>query len=75
MNTLSKILTLGSVLVLSLTAAGAAEPTKVSIGYPPATDFLPAYVSKEKSIFDKNNIDSNMATFHRRSFRAASRSA
>ena len=60
MNTLSKILTLGSVLVLSLTAAGAAEPTKVSIGYPPATDFLPAYVAKEKGIFAKHNIDANM---------------
>ena len=60
MNTLSKIFTLGSVLVLSLTAAGAAEPTKVSIGYPPATDFLPAYVAKEKGIFAKHNIDANM---------------
>jgi NitT/TauT family transport system substrate-binding protein len=34
-----------------------AQPAKVTIGYPPATDFLPVYVAKEKGFFDKHNID------------------
>lgn len=41
-------------------APAAAEPTKVAIGYPPATDFLAAYVAKEKGIFEKHNIDATM---------------
>jgi NitT/TauT family transport system substrate-binding protein len=45
--------------ILGLTPA-AAEPTKVAIGYPPATDFLAAYVAKEKGIFEKHNIDATM---------------
>ena len=36
------------------------EPTKIAIGYPPATDFLAAYVAKEKGIFAKHNIDATM---------------
>lgn len=55
-----KTLMLASLLVFGGTAVAAAEPTKVSIGYPPATDFLAAYVAKEKGIFAKHNIDATM---------------
>ncbi len=55
-----RILRLGSLLAFALTTAAAAEPIKVSIGFPPATDFLAAYVAKEKGIFDKHNIDATM---------------
>src|SRR5215475_13905382 len=34
-----------------------AEPAKVAIGYPTATDFLAVFVAKEKGYFDKHNID------------------
>jgi NitT/TauT family transport system substrate-binding protein len=37
-----------------------AQPAKVTIGYPPATDFLPAYVAKEKGFFEKHNIDATL---------------
>jgi len=59
-NTFGRILTLASVLVFSWTAVAAAEPTKVAIGYPPATDFLAAYVAKEEGIFAKHNIDATL---------------
>jgi NitT/TauT family transport system substrate-binding protein len=55
-----KTLTLASLLVFGGAAIAAAEPTKVSIGYPPATDFLAAYVAKEKGIFAKHNIDATL---------------
>ena len=55
MNTIRKILTLTSLLVFGGTAVVAAEPTKVAIGYPPATDFLASYVAKEQGIFAKHN--------------------
>src|SRR5882724_8005766 len=49
---------------LLLSAAGfataAAQPVKVTIGYPPATDFLPVYVAKEKGFFDKHNLDTTL---------------
>jgi NitT/TauT family transport system substrate-binding protein len=60
MNMLRRVLTLASILVVSCTAVIAAEPTKVAIGYPPATDFLAAYVAKEKGIFAKHNIDATL---------------
>ena len=44
----------------------AAEPTKVAIGYPPATDFLAAYVAKEQGIFAKHNIDATLVEDSRR---------
>src|SRR5262249_11328353 len=44
---------------VSLTNA-LAQPAKVTIGYPPATDFLPVYVAKEKGLFDKRNIDATV---------------
>ena len=60
MNTLRKALTLVSLLVFSWTTMAAAEPTRVAIGYPPATDFLAAYVAKEQGIFAKHNIDATL---------------
>jgi ABC-type nitrate/sulfonate/bicarbonate transport system substrate-binding protein len=57
MKALRTVLTFASLLILGLPAVAVAEPTKVAIGYPPATDFLAAYVAKEQGIFDKHNID------------------
>jgi NitT/TauT family transport system substrate-binding protein len=37
-----------------------AQPTKIAIGFPPATDFLAAYVAKDKGFFDKHQIDATM---------------
>jgi NitT/TauT family transport system substrate-binding protein len=56
MKTSYSVLTAIYLSVFGLSAAGA-EPVKISIGYPPATDFLTAYVAKEKGIFEKHNID------------------
>ncbi len=33
------------------------QGTKISLGYPPAPDFLPAYVAKEKGFFEKRGLD------------------
>jgi NitT/TauT family transport system substrate-binding protein len=60
MRTFQRVLAAILLSVFSLTAAGAAEPTKIAIGFPPATDFLSAYVAKEKGMFAKNNIDATM---------------
>jgi NitT/TauT family transport system substrate-binding protein len=59
MKALLSVLTALYLSILGL-APAAAEPTKVAIGYPPATDFLAAYVAKEKGIFEKHNIDATM---------------
>ena len=40
----------GAVLVAGATAAHA-QPTKVAIGFIPVSDWLPAFVAKEKGIF------------------------
>jgi len=50
----------GLCLCAAAVAAAAAQPVKVTIGYPPATDFLPAYVAKEKGFFEKHNIDATL---------------
>ena len=60
MRALRTVLTFASLLIFGLPAVAAAEPTKVAIGYPPATDFLAAYVAKEQGIFDKHNIDATL---------------
>ncbi len=60
MKAFLRVLTALYLSIIGLTTAGAAEPVKVTIGYPPATDFLAAYVAKEKGIFDKHNIDATM---------------
>jgi NitT/TauT family transport system substrate-binding protein len=45
-------------LFYSWAVAGAfSQPVKLTIGYPPATDFLPVYVAKEKGFFEKQGID------------------
>ena len=51
---------LGALLLAGMTGPALAEPVKVAIGYPPATDFLAAYVAAEKGIFAKHNIDPKM---------------
>src|SRR5205807_5141285 len=50
----------GLLLCAVACATAAAQPVKVTIGFPPATDFLPAYVAKEKGFFDKHNIDATL---------------
>jgi NitT/TauT family transport system substrate-binding protein len=57
MKNLLKIAALGCLAVFYLATPAIAEPAKVAIGYPPATDFLAVYVAKEKGFFDKHNID------------------
>ena len=47
-------------LLCTFAAAPAADRTKVSIGYPPASDFLPAYVAEDQGIFAKHNLDATM---------------
>lgn len=60
MKTFHKVLMLASSLIFGCAAVAVAEPTKVAIGYPPATDFLAAYVAKEQGIFAKHNIDATL---------------
>jgi NitT/TauT family transport system substrate-binding protein len=57
---LRRLLTLAASMLIALSVAAEAEPTKVGIGYPPATDFLAVYVAKEKGIFDAHNIDATL---------------
>jgi NitT/TauT family transport system substrate-binding protein len=56
---LKKIILFG--LTLALTAAVHAQAaialTKISVGYVPVIDFLPAYVAKEQGLFEKNELD------------------
>jgi NitT/TauT family transport system substrate-binding protein len=47
----------GSVFLAGAVGEVVAEPAKVAIGYPTATDFLPVFVAKEKGYFDNHNID------------------
>ena len=47
----------GSMALAGAGSATAGEPARVAIGYPTATDFLPVFVAKEKSYFDKHNIE------------------
>lgn len=47
-------------LALVLIPLAAAAQTKVTIGYPTASDFLPAFVAKEEGCFDKHKIDATM---------------
>ena len=60
MRALRTVLMFASLLNFGLPAVAVAEPTKVAIGYPPATDFLAAYVAKEQGIFSKHNIDATL---------------
>ena len=57
MRSLLKLAALGCLAVSYLATPAIAEPAKVAIGYPPATDFLAVYVAKEKGFFSNHNID------------------
>src|SRR6266851_4783571 len=57
MMNIRKLAVLGCLAVSTMAGPAFAEPAKVAIGYPPATDFLAVYVAKEKGIFAKHNID------------------
>lgn len=57
MRNLLKLAALGCLAISYLPTPAIAEPAKVAIGYPPATDFLAVYVAKEKGFFAKHNID------------------
>ena len=48
---------LGCIVAACVASAAVAEPAKIAIGYPPATDFLAVYVAKEKGFFAKHDID------------------
>jgi NitT/TauT family transport system substrate-binding protein len=47
-------------LSLALATPSRAEPTKIIIGHPVASDFLATYVAKEKGFFEKHNIDATL---------------
>jgi len=49
----------GVALVAGATVAHA-QPTKVAIGFIPVSDWLPAFVAKDKGFFDKNGLDVTM---------------
>ena len=55
-----RLLAFAASTLVALSVAAKAEPAKVAIGYPPATDFLAVYVAKDKGIFDKHNIDATL---------------
>ncbi len=60
MRALRTVLTFACLLLFGLPAVAVAQPTKVAIGYPPATDFLAAYVAMDQGIFAKHNIDATL---------------
>jgi NitT/TauT family transport system substrate-binding protein len=47
-------------LALATLSAPAVAQTKVNIGYPTASDFLPAFIAKEEGCFEKHKIDATM---------------
>ncbi len=51
-----------AVIVAAALAAGLAraEPVKLAIGHPIASDFLATYVAKEKGFFEKHDIDATL---------------
>jgi NitT/TauT family transport system substrate-binding protein len=57
MRNILRLAALGCLAVSYITSPAIAEPAKVAIGYPPATDFLAVYVAKEKGFFSNHNID------------------
>lgn len=42
--------------LIGLAAAPAFAQAPVKLGYVPVTDYLPAYVAKEKGLFDKHKV-------------------
>lgn len=57
MMNIRKLAVLGGLAVSTMAGPAFAEPAKVAIGYPPATDFLAVYVAKEKGFFANHSID------------------
>ena len=57
MMNIRSLAVLASLLAACVVSPANAEPAKVAIGYPPATDFLAVYVAKEKGFFAKYDID------------------
>jgi len=57
MMNILRLAALGCLAASYIANPAMAEPAKVAIGYPPATDFLAVYVAKEKGFFAKHNID------------------
>jgi len=57
MINIRSLIVAGSVFLVGAVGEAVAEPAKVAIGYPTATDFLPVFVAKEKGYFDNHNID------------------
>ena len=49
---------IGALMLSSLAASPAAgQQTKIVLGYTTAADFVPAFVAKDKGMFDKRNLD------------------
>ena len=60
MFSIRRVLASGMLLLAGLASPAIAAPAKVTIGFPPATDFLAAYVAKDKGFFAKHDIDATM---------------
>jgi NitT/TauT family transport system substrate-binding protein len=56
MMNIRRLCALGALALVCRVAPAMAEPPKVAIGYPPATDFLAVYVAEAKGIFAKHNL-------------------
>jgi NitT/TauT family transport system substrate-binding protein len=48
------------IATLALVGSAGADPVKITIGHPVASDFLATYVAKEKGFFEKHNIDATL---------------
>ncbi|WP_137046354.1 ABC transporter substrate-binding protein [Pseudolabrys sp. FHR47] len=56
--TIKRLISFGLAFVLAAAVhAPAFAQTKISVGYIPAMDFLPAFVAKEQGLFEKNGLD------------------
>lgn len=60
MNWNLRQLGLGLLVCLAAGIGAFAQPAKVTVGFPPAADFLPAFVAKDKGFFEKRGIDATM---------------
>jgi NitT/TauT family transport system substrate-binding protein len=60
MFSIRRVLAAGMLLLAGSASPTFAAPAKVTIGFPPATDFLAAYVAKDKGFFAKHDIDAKM---------------
>ena len=63
MLSIRRLTAIAALLLTGLAGLGSpalAAPAKVTIGFPPATDFLAAYVAKDKGFFAQHDIDAKM---------------